>query len=127
MSSPRLLPLCLLVLLAAACTTPTPDTLRKIRETGSVTLGYRDSSRPFSFLGDRGEPVGYTIDLCARVVAQVQAATGRQDLKVKWVRVTPEDRIAAVAEGRVDLDLWIENAGEVTVPGTAAVILPVRS
>ena len=100
----RLVTLGLLALLGAACATPASDTLRKIRETGSVTLGYRDSSRPFSFLGDRGEPVGYTIDLCARVVAQVQAATGRQDLKVKWVRVTPEDRIAAVAEGRVDLE-----------------------
>jgi glutamate/aspartate transport system substrate-binding protein len=100
----RLVTLALLVLLGAACATPAPDTLRKIRETGSVTLGYRDSSRPFSFLGDRGEPVGYTIDLCARVVAQVQTATGRPDLKVKWVRVTPEDRVAAVAEGRVDLE-----------------------
>ena len=100
----RLVTLALLVLLGAACATPAPDTLRKIRETGSVTLGYRDSSRPFSFLGDSGQPVGYTIDLCARVVAQVQTATGRQDLQVKWVRVTPEDRIAAVAEGRVDLE-----------------------
>jgi glutamate/aspartate transport system substrate-binding protein len=100
----RLLTLGLLGLLLTACATPAPDTLRKIRETGSVTLGYRDSSRPFSFLGDGGQPVGYTIDLCARVVAQVQTATGRQDLQVKWVRVTPEDRIAAVAEGRVDLE-----------------------
>jgi ABC-type amino acid transport substrate-binding protein len=100
----RLLTLGLLGLLVTACATPAPDTLRKIRETGSVTLGYRDSSRPFSFLGDGGQPVGYTIDLCARVVAQVQTATGRQDLQVKWVRVTPEDRIAAVAEGRVDLE-----------------------
>jgi ABC-type amino acid transport substrate-binding protein len=94
----------LLVTLACACATPAPDTLRKIRETGSVTLGYRDSSRPFSFLGDGGQPVGYTIDLCARVVDQVRSATGRQDLAIKWVRVTPEDRIAAVAEGRVDLE-----------------------
>ena len=100
----RLVTLALLVLLGAACATPAPDTLRKVRETGRVTLGYRDSSRPFSFLGDRGEPVGYSIDLCARVVAQVQTATGRQDLQIQWVRVTPEDRIAAVAEGRVDLE-----------------------
>jgi ABC-type amino acid transport substrate-binding protein len=98
----RLLTLALLGL--TACATPAPDTLRKIRETGSVTLGYRDSSRPFSFLGDGGQPVGYTIDLCTRVVAQVRTATGRQDLEIKWVRVTPDDRIAAVAEGRVDLE-----------------------
>ena len=104
MTPARLLTLAFLVLLGTACATPAPDTLRKIRESGSVTLGYRDSSRPFSFLGDRGQPVGYTIDLCARVVAQVQTATGRRDLKIQWVRVTPEDRIAAVAEGRVDLE-----------------------
>ena len=104
MSSPRLLPLCLLVLLAAACATPAPDTLRKIRETGSVTLGYRDSSPPFSSVGDRGEPVGYSIDLCTRVVTQVQSVTGRSDLQIKWVRVTPDDRIAAVVDGRVDLE-----------------------
>lgn len=100
----RLLTLGLLGLLVSACATPAPDTLRKIRETGRVTLGYRDSSRPFSFLGDGGQPVGYTIDLCTRVLAQVRTATGRQDLDIKWVRVTPEDRIAAVAEGRVDLE-----------------------
>lgn len=100
----RLLTLGLLGLLVTSCATPAPDTLRKIRETGRVTLGYRDSSRPFSFLGDGGQPVGYTIDLCTRVVAQVRSATGRQDLEIKWVRVTPEDRIAAVAEGRVDLE-----------------------
>lgn len=104
MTPARLLPLCLVVLLGAACATPAPDTLRKIRESGSVTLGYRDSSPPFSSLDDRGQPVGYSIDLCARVITHVQAATGRKDLQIKWVRVTPEDRIAAVAQGRVDLE-----------------------
>jgi len=104
MAPARFLPVCLLVLLGAACATPAPDTLRKIRETGNVTLGYRDSSPPFSSLGDGGKPVGYSIDLCTRVVGQVQAATGRTDLKITWVRVTPEDRIAAVADGRVDLE-----------------------
>lgn len=104
MARTRLLPLCLLALLGTACATPAPDTLRKIRETGSVTLGYRDSSPPFSSLGDGGKPVGYSIDLCARVVGQVEAAVGRRDLRINWVRVTPEDRIAAVADGRVDLE-----------------------
>jgi ABC-type amino acid transport substrate-binding protein len=100
----RLLPLCLAVLLSSACATPAPDTLRKIRESGSVTLGFRDSSPPFSSVDERGQPVGYSIDLCTRVVTQVEAATGRKNLQVKWVRVTPEDRIAAVADGRVDLE-----------------------
>src|SRR3984893_19472077 len=90
MSSPRLLSLSLLVLLASACATPAPDTLRKIRETGSVTLGYRESSPPFSSLGDGGKPVGYSIDLCARGGTQVQAVTGRSDLQIKGGRVTPE-------------------------------------
>ena len=96
--------LCLLTLLGAACATPAHDTLRKIRESGHIVLGYRDSSRPFSYLGDGGQPVGYTIDLCTRVVTGVKAATGRQDLQIDWVRVTPDDRIGAVTGGRVDLE-----------------------
>lgn len=95
--------LCLLAVLGAACATPA-DTLRKIRESGHIALGYRDSSRPFSYLGDGGQPIGYSIDLCTRVVTGVKAATGRQDLKIDWVRVTPDDRIGAVTGGRVDLE-----------------------
>jgi ABC-type amino acid transport substrate-binding protein len=96
--------LCLLAVLGAACATPGTDTLRKIRESGHIALGYRDSSRPFSYLGDGGQPIGYTIDLCTRVVTEVKAATGRQDLKIDWVRVTPDDRIGAVTGGRIDLE-----------------------
>lgn len=96
--------LCLLAALNAACATPGTDTLRKIRDSGHIALGYRDSSRPFSYVGDGGQPVGYTIDLCTRVVAEVKAATGRRDLQIDWVRVTPDDRIGAVTGGRVDLE-----------------------
>jgi len=96
--------LCLLAVLNAACATPGTDTLRKIRDSGHIALGYRDSSRPFSYVGDGGQPVGYTIDLCTRVVTEVKAATGRRDLQIDWVRVTPEDRIGAVTGGRVDLE-----------------------
>jgi glutamate/aspartate transport system substrate-binding protein len=96
--------LCLLAVLGAACATPAHDTLRKIRQSGHIALGYRDSSRPFSYLGDGGQPVGYTIDLCTRVVSEVKTATGRQDLQIDWVRVTPDDRIGAVTGGRVDLE-----------------------
>jgi ABC-type amino acid transport substrate-binding protein len=101
---PPLVGLCLLAVLGAACATPGADTLRKIRESGHIALGYRDSSRPFSYLGDGGQPIGYTIDLCTRVVTEVKAATGRQDLKIDWVRVTPDDRIGAVTGGRIDLE-----------------------
>jgi glutamate/aspartate transport system substrate-binding protein len=105
MRFPRLLVgLCLLAVLNAACATPGTDTLRKIRDSGHIALGYRDSSRPFSYLGDGGQPVGYTIDLCTRVVTEVKAATGRRDLQIDWVRVTPDDRIGAVTGGRVDLE-----------------------
>ncbi|HZP36470.1 MAG TPA: amino acid ABC transporter substrate-binding protein [Methylomirabilota bacterium] len=96
--------LCLLAILGAACATPGTDTLGKIRESGRISLGYRDSSRPFSYLGDRGQPVGYSIDLCTRVVDEVKTATGRRDLKIDWVRVTPEDRMGAVTGGRIDLE-----------------------
>ena len=79
-------------------------TLKKIREARAITLGYRDSSRPFSFRGEDGKPAGYSVDLCTRIAAAVQKHLALRDMAVKWVKVTPEDRIAMVAKGSVDME-----------------------
>jgi len=79
-------------------------TLRKARETGAVTLAYRESSIPFSYLSPRGEPIGYSIDLCRLVVDAMAEALGRATLEVRWLAVTPETRIDAVASGKADLE-----------------------
>jgi glutamate/aspartate transport system substrate-binding protein len=77
-------------------------TLAKARSTGAVTIAYREASVPFSFLS-RGQPIGYSIELCRRVVEAMGEAVGR-DLDIKWVAVTPETRIEAIVSGRADLE-----------------------
>jgi ABC-type amino acid transport substrate-binding protein len=77
--------------------------LQKARDSGAVTIGYRESSIPFSYLSARGEPIGYSIDLCKLLVDAISEEVGRT-LSVKWVAVTSESRIPAVTSGRVDLE-----------------------
>jgi glutamate/aspartate transport system substrate-binding protein len=79
-------------------------TLKKVKETNSIVIGYREDSRPFSFVGDDGKPVGYSIDLCLRIVAGVQQQLGLNDLQVKWVPVTPENRIPLLVKGAIDIE-----------------------
>jgi glutamate/aspartate transport system substrate-binding protein len=92
---------------AAAQTSTTPveltGTLAKVREAGSITLGHRESSIPFSYLSPRGEPIGYSVDLCKLLVDAIGEAVGRT-VAIKWQPVTSETRIAAVTSGRVDLE-----------------------
>jgi ABC-type amino acid transport substrate-binding protein len=81
-------------------------TLKKVKDTGTLTLGYRENSPPFSFMSslDRRFPVGYSVDLCQRVATAVQAKLGLPNLQVNWVPVTVADRAAAVTSGRIDLE-----------------------
>jgi glutamate/aspartate transport system substrate-binding protein len=79
-------------------------TLDKIKETGTIQLGHRETSRPFSFLGNDGKPAGYSIDLCLQVAAAVKQTLKLADLKVGWLPVTPADRVAKLAKGSIDLE-----------------------
>ena len=78
-------------------------TLKKIKDSGTITLGYREQSNPFSFLDEAKKPVGYSLDLCARVVDTVKAQLGLSELKVNYVPLTAENRFDAVANGTVDI------------------------
>ena len=78
-------------------------TLLKARETGSLTLGYRESSILFSYRSARGEPIGYSIDLCKLLVDAIGAAVDRE-LTIRWQPVTSQTRIDAVVSGQVDLE-----------------------
>ena len=93
--------------LAAAQSDESPallaGTLEKVRQSGAVTIGYRDSSIPFSYLSARGEPIGYSIDLCRAVVDALADAVGKP-VAIRWLPVTAESRIAAVTSGRADLE-----------------------
>ncbi len=80
------------------------DTLRKIKDTGSVTMGVRESSGALSYtLGD-GKYVGYHIDLCTRVLADIQKQLGLQKLDIKYQPVTSQNRIPLVQNGTVDIE-----------------------
>ena len=78
-------------------------TLRKARDSGSITLAYRASSIPFSYLSPRGEPIGNSIDLCKLLVDAISEEIGRT-IAIKWQPVTPESRIASIASGQSDLE-----------------------
>ena len=82
---------------------PLAGTLAKVRASGVVTIAHRQSSIPFSYLSIRGEPIGYSIDLCRSLVEAMGEAVGR-GLDIRWLPVTPETRIDAVESGRADLE-----------------------
>jgi len=78
-------------------------TLAKVRASGTIAIGYRESSVPFSFLNTRKEPIGYSIELCRSLVSAIEDAVDRS-LAIKWVPVTSDSRIDAVVNGQVDLE-----------------------
>jgi ABC-type amino acid transport substrate-binding protein len=79
-------------------------TLKKIHQSGTVAIGYRESSIPFSYLNARGEPIGYSIDLGRAIVDAISNELNGQTLKIKFVPVTSESRIGAVKSGEIDLE-----------------------
>ena len=79
-------------------------TLKKIKDSKTVTLGYRESSIPFSYLNRPGDPIGYSIDLCNAVVDETSKEIGGVETTVKYKKVTAETRIPAVRSGEIDLE-----------------------
>jgi glutamate/aspartate transport system substrate-binding protein len=83
---------------------PVQGTLEKIKSAKAITMGYREASLPFSYVGDDKKPVGYAIDLCTRVAAGIQQQLGLNDLPIKWMPGTPENRMAMIGNGTIDLE-----------------------
>jgi len=79
-------------------------TLKKIKDSGTIVMGYREQSLPFAFRGDDGKPTGYSVDLCQRIATGIQQQLKLAKLDVKWVPVTPENRITSVVNGTIDLE-----------------------
>lgn len=102
----RLISLMLAALLAIApaMAAELTGTLQKIKETGTIALGVRDSSVPFSYLDDQQKPVGYAIDICYKVVDAVKKELNLPNLKVQLVPVLSSNRIPLMANGTVDLE-----------------------
>jgi glutamate/aspartate transport system substrate-binding protein len=79
-------------------------TLRKIKETGAIIIGYRDSSIPFSYLDDNQKPIGFAIDICYEIVDAVKNELKLDKLAVEFNPVTSSTRIPLLANGTIDLE-----------------------
>lgn len=88
----------------AAPVQPVVDTLQKIKQTNSINIGVRESSIPFSFLDEQKNPIGYSIDVCLRVIDAMKKDLKLPNLKINYVPVTSSNRIPAVVEGKVDME-----------------------
>jgi glutamate/aspartate transport system substrate-binding protein len=103
-----LLAACLLLTTAAAAEDDGGEglspTLANIKRTHAVRLGYRESSPPFSFLDQANRPIGYSLELCEAVVDEIGVAVDDANLRIEYVKVTSDDRIAAVVQNKIDLE-----------------------
>src|SRR3954471_2912394 len=79
-------------------------TLKKIKDSGSITIGHRDASIPFSYYDDKQQVVGYAVDLCHRIVDAVKSELKMPNLKVNYQLVTSANRIPLMANGTIDLE-----------------------
>jgi len=79
------------------------DTLAKVRDSGRITLAYRESSVPFSYL-ENGKPIGMMVEISQAVAEAVKKALNKPDLKVMWQAVTSQNRIPLLANGTIDLE-----------------------
>ncbi len=91
----------------ALCVAPAiaqDGTLKKIKDNGFITIGHRDASIPFSYYDDKQQPIGFAMDLCAKIVDAVKANLKMPNLQVKYQLVTSANRIPLIANGTVDLE-----------------------
>jgi glutamate/aspartate transport system substrate-binding protein len=94
----------LCALLVAGAASAQEGTLKKIKDTNTITLGHRDASIPFSYFDDKQSAIGYAMDLCGKIVDAVKAELKMPNLQVKLNPVTSATRIPLMANGTVDLE-----------------------
>ncbi len=82
-------------------------TLKKIKESGTVTLGYRDASLPFSYLNDDQQPIGYSVELCKKIVDQIKVKVGEPNLKTEYVSVVAATRTPLLINGTIDMECGV--------------------
>ncbi len=96
-----------LALMLSACFAsaqiPADSRMKRIADSKTIKIGYRAGAAPFSFLGDKKEPVGYTIDLCTLAADAIGKSLG-SPLKIEWVEVTTQNRFDMVAQGKADME-----------------------
>ncbi len=85
-------------------TSAASTTLDRIRDTGTITFGYREGAQPFSYKDREGQVRGYSVELCARVAAAIQRELSLKDLRIAWLPVDASTRLDMVAGGKVDAE-----------------------
>lgn len=89
---------------AAAGAQEPAGTLKKVKESGAITIGHRENSIPFSFVDERQQPIGYSMDICAAILEEVKKELSLATLAVKFAAVTPQTRIQLMANNTIDLE-----------------------
>lgn len=79
-------------------------TLKKVKDSGTITIGHRETSIPFSYLDEKQQPVGYSMDICAAIVEEVKKELGLTSLNVKYNPVTSQTRIPLMTNGTIDIE-----------------------
>jgi glutamate/aspartate transport system substrate-binding protein len=103
MLRPVLAAVALLTAAGTASAQASEGRLKRIDDTKTVKIAYRSDSNPFSFLNERQEPAGYTIDLCKLIVRSLEQRINAP-LSIEWVSVTTRDRFSAIASGSADME-----------------------
>ena len=93
-----------LVLAGLASSAMAQGTLEKVKAAGAITVGHRDASIPFAYLDDKQQPIGFSMDLCAKIVDAVKAELKMPDLKVSYQPATSATRLPLLANGTIDLE-----------------------
>ncbi len=94
----------MMLMLAAAGVSAQEGTLAKIAELGEISVGHRDGAVPFSYYDDQQRPVGYAMDLCAKVVDAIKLKLDEPNLKVSYLPVTGATRMPLLANGTIDME-----------------------
>jgi glutamate/aspartate transport system substrate-binding protein len=79
-------------------------TLKKIKTAGEISIGHREASVPFAFMDKAGKPIGYSVDLCMKIVDEVKKELNMPNLKIKFVPINAQTRIPLIANGTIDIE-----------------------
>ncbi|HEY1398467.1 amino acid ABC transporter substrate-binding protein [Roseateles sp.] len=90
--------------LSATAAGPAVDTMARIKDSKTITLGVREASRPFSFVNEQKQGQGYSVDLCLQAVDEIKKELKLPELKVNYVVVSGADRIPKLQKGEIDLE-----------------------
>ncbi len=99
--------LLLAAVLACVALPAAADTLQKIKDSGSISLGVRQDAKPFSFIDGQGQAAGYSVQVCQAVAKSIQQSLGLAQLTIDYKLVTAENRFKLLQDGAVDLDCGV--------------------